>query len=82
MIRNGVLYRASAAEGELLVIYADGRFAILSAEETSAEELLADGAWQVLSFGPGLVENGELSVSARASIFSWSPTAGRTRAGG
>lgn len=68
VIRNGVLYRASAAEGELLVIYADGRFAILSAEETSAEELLADGAWQVLSFGPGLVENGEVSVSAGEEV--------------
>ena len=63
VIRNGVLYRESMTEGEILVIYADGSFAIRSAAETSAEELLADGAWQAFSFGPGLVENGEVSVS-------------------
>lgn len=64
VIRNGVLYRDSAASGqEDLVIYADGSFSVISEDEVMAQELLDAGAQQVLSFGPGLVENGEISVT-------------------
>ncbi|MBQ7473571.1 MAG: phosphodiester glycosidase family protein [Oscillospiraceae bacterium] len=63
VIRNGVLYRDSAADGEMLLIRTDGSFEILSASAASAEELLSDGAWQVLCFGPGLVEDGEIAVT-------------------
>ena len=64
VIRNGVLYRDSASSGqEDLVIYADGSFSVISEDEVMAQELLDAGAQQVLSFGPGLVENGEISVT-------------------
>ncbi|MBR1861712.1 MAG: phosphodiester glycosidase family protein [Lachnospiraceae bacterium] len=63
-IRNGVLYRATAnRDAEDLVIYSDGSFEIINESEITAEELLEKGAWQVLSFGPALVENGTVSVS-------------------
>ncbi len=63
VIRNGVLYRDTSGDSEDLVIYADGTFAIADESETTAQELLSTGAWQVLSFGPALVEDGEISVS-------------------
>ena len=63
VIRNGVLYRNSSGGGEDLVIYADGTFGIIDENEITAEELLADGAWNVLSFGPALVQNGEITVT-------------------
>lgn len=64
VLRNGVLYRSTASAGqEDLVIYEDGRFGIIAEEEVTAEELLADGAVQILSFGPALVREGLLSVS-------------------
>lgn len=64
VIRNGVLYRSTAKKGaEDLVIYADGSLAIIRESETTAQELLESGARDVLSFGPALVENGEISVS-------------------
>ncbi|MCR4669243.1 MAG: phosphodiester glycosidase family protein [Clostridia bacterium] len=64
VIRNGVLYRSKGSAGqEDLVIYEDGSAEIICEDEISAEELLQNGAWQVLSFGPGLLENGEISVS-------------------
>ena len=64
VIRNGTLYRDKAKQGnEDLVIYADGSFEIISEDEVSAQELLNKGAVQVMSFGPALVENGEISVS-------------------
>lgn len=69
VIRNGVLYRDSAAEDtEVLVIYADGSFAILPADEAEGEALLAAGAWQAFSFGPGLVEQGQVSVTASEEV--------------
>lgn len=64
VLRNGVLYRDTAASGQSdLVIYEDGNFAIINEEDVTAEELLADGAQQILSFGPALVENGTVVVS-------------------
>ena len=64
VIRNGVLYRDTAESGqEDLVIYGDGSFNIVSEDEVTAAELVEQGAVQVLSFGPSLVENGQVSVS-------------------
>jgi len=64
VLRNGVLYRNRAAYGQAdLVIYSDGSFGIINEEDVTAEELLADGARQILSFGPALVEDGNILVS-------------------
>ena len=69
VIRNGVLYRDSAAEDtEVLVIYADGGVSILDGAEADGEELLAAGAWQAFSFGPGLLEDGQISVSENDEV--------------
>lgn len=52
VLRNGVLYRASAQSGtDALVIGADGNFRIITEGETSADTLVREGAWQVLTFG-------------------------------
>lgn len=59
IIRNGVLYR-DEGEREALVLYRDGSAAIVDETTTSGDELLADDAWQTLSFGPALVEDGEI----------------------
>ena len=64
VLRNGVLYRDTASENqEDLVIYEDGSFEIINETDVTAQELLSNGAVQILSFGPGLVINGEISVT-------------------
>ena len=69
VIRGGVLYRSTAKKGaEDLVIYSDGSFGIIREAEITAQELLERGARDVLSFGPALVENGELSVSVNDEV--------------
>ena len=69
VIRGGVLYRSAAKKGaEDLVIYADGSFGIIREAEITAQELLESGAQDVLSFGPALVENGEISVSVNDEV--------------
>lgn len=68
VIRNGVLYRNTSGGGEDLVIYADGSFGIINEDDVTAEELLASGARNVLSFGPALVENGSVAVSENDEV--------------
>lgn len=64
VLRNGVLYRDTAKAGqEDLVIYRDGSFGIISEQAVSADALLAAGAQQILSFGPALVVEGQISVT-------------------
>lgn len=57
VIRNGVLYRDEGVR-EALVLYRDGTAAVVDETTTTGAQLLADGAWQTLSFGPVLVEDG------------------------
>ena len=65
VIRNGKIYRNTAdASAEDLVIYKDGSFGIINESEVTAEQLLAKGAVQTLSFGPALIENGKISVDS------------------
>lgn len=59
IIRNGVIYRDSPAR-EGLAIYSDGTMKVYDETTTTAKELLADGVYNTLSFGPALVEKGEI----------------------
>lgn len=69
VIRDGVLYRDTVREGQQdLVIYEDGTFGIISEEDVTAEELLADNAKEVLSFGPALVTDGEVAVTEEDEV--------------
>jgi len=63
VIRNGVVYRDKSDGEDVLCIYADGTMAVVDPDAVTAEELTASGVWQAFSFGPGLVENGQITVS-------------------
>ena len=69
VLRNGVIYRNTAEKGqEDLVIYEDGSFEIIVEDEITAEELLEKGAVQILSFGPALITEGEISVTENDEV--------------
>lgn len=69
VVRNGVLYRESDShDQEDLVIWADGSFEIVIEGEVTASQLVDNGAAQVLSFGPALVTEGEISVSQNEEV--------------
>ncbi|MEV5068691.1 phosphodiester glycosidase family protein [Microbacterium sp. LMI12-1-1.1] len=61
VIRNGVVFRDEPAR-DGLVFYTDGTVEIYDETTTSADELLADGAWNTLSFGPAIVADGAVVV--------------------
>lgn len=69
VIRNGVIYRDTASDGqEDLVLYQDGSLEVIQEDEITAQELLDQGAQQVLSFGPALLENSTISVSQNEEV--------------
>ncbi|MDO4547183.1 MAG: phosphodiester glycosidase family protein [Clostridia bacterium] len=82
VIRNGVLYRESAASSqEDLVIYSDGSFEIIEERDVSAQSLVEAGAAQVLSFGPSLIIDGEITVTADSEVGRASASNPRTAIG-
>ena len=69
VIRNGVLYRDTAAENqEALVIKTDGSFEIITEGKTSATSLVNNGVAHVLSFGPALIQDGKISVTTEDEV--------------
>lgn len=70
VVRNGVVYRSTSAGSSQqdLVITSDGSFYIVKEGSISAAELVNEGAQQVFSFGPGLIENGEVTVSQNTEV--------------
>lgn len=59
LIRNGVVYRDEGVRTGL-EIYLDGTMEVYDETETTADELIAAGVWNTLSFGPALLVDGEI----------------------
>ena len=64
VIRNGQIIRSSKSprrrpRPEDLAIYADGTFEIFNENDYTLDQIAAKGAWQVFSFGPGLISEGK-----------------------
>jgi exopolysaccharide biosynthesis protein len=59
VIRNGVIYRD---EGERtgLAIFTDGTMEVYDETQTTAAQLIASGVWNTWSFGPALLDDGEV----------------------
>jgi exopolysaccharide biosynthesis protein len=57
VVRNGVAYRDEGAR-DGLAFYRDGSVRVYDETTTSADELIAAGVWNALSFGPAIVEAG------------------------
>jgi exopolysaccharide biosynthesis protein len=61
VIRNGVAFRDEGAR-QGLAFYRDGTVKVYDETTTTAGQLLADGVWNTLSFGPSLLDNGEVAA--------------------
>jgi exopolysaccharide biosynthesis protein len=59
VIRNGTVFRSTGAR-EGLAFYRDGTMKLYDETAADADQLVKDGVWQTLSFGPGLVKDGRL----------------------
>jgi exopolysaccharide biosynthesis protein len=64
VLRNGVLYRSAAraaGDDEALVIDDAGNFSIINESQVSMSSLDSGSIWQILSFGPALVVDGQIA---------------------
>ena len=71
VLRNGTVYRdtaRSSGTNEDLVIDKNGDFSIISEDETSLDSLDTDEIWQILSFGPALIKDGEIAVDSSSEV--------------
>lgn len=69
VLRDGVLFRETTSRAqEDLVIWEDGSFSVITEEEITAGELLENGARQILSFGPALIRDGAICVTAEDEV--------------
>lgn len=59
VIRNGAAFRDRGAR-EGLALHRDGSLRLYDETATSAARLVADGVWQTLSFGPGILSEGRV----------------------
>ncbi|VXC08480.1 Exopolysaccharide biosynthesis protein [Arthrobacter sp. 9AX] len=61
VIRNGVVFRDEGAR-QGLAFYRDGTVKVYDETTATAEQLIADGVWNTLSFGPSLLDSGEVAA--------------------
>ena len=76
VIRNGVIYRANPTDCDVCVLYYDGTMRVMPGASFSAEEAIADGAWQAWTFGPALLDtdgNVLTAFSSTQRIISANP---------
>lgn len=84
VLRNGILYRDASAKsytGEALTIDSEGNFHIMDEGETNSQELVDENIWQGFSFGPALIENGELVVDKNSEVSQAKSSNPRTAIG-
>ncbi|MCL2772393.1 MAG: phosphodiester glycosidase family protein [Oscillospiraceae bacterium] len=75
-IRNGVLYRDKPAR-QGLALYKDGTMKAYDEKSVTADQLLADGVWNTFSFGPCILDNGEIPAGiSQAKVDSTRPIQG------
>jgi len=68
IIRNGVIYRDVPTRIGL-AFYKDGSMKIYDETQASAQQLIEDGVWNTLSFGPALIENSVINTDyGRVSV--------------
>jgi len=68
VVRGGVPYRESSMGYEALAIMADGSFRVVEEDKTSLHALVDAGAVHVFSFGPALVADGNIAVTAEDEV--------------
>ena len=70
VIRNGELLRSekTSDDQEDLVLWEDGSMSVVKEGDYTAQRLLDKGAVQVLSFGPGLIMDGTVSVTSSDEV--------------
>lgn len=74
VVRNGVLYR-DTRYADICVLYTDGVMATFADEDFDLEAESEKGLWQVWSFGPMLLDNGQAMTEFKSDVQRPNPRA-------
>ena len=85
VVRDGIAFRDKGTRTGL-AFYRDGSMKLYDERSTTADELVAGGVWNTLSFGPGLLENGQFvpgmdQVEVDTNLFNHSIQGRQPRTG-
>ena len=84
VVRNGILYRTEPRTGrmsEALTIYYDGTFEVVNEQTADCKTLFDNGAYQIMTFGPALMNKGELNVTPKTEVDAYKASNQRTGIG-
>lgn len=73
IIRNGNYYPAESRDFDVLVMYRDGTMKTLSPEEVNVESIKAESPYQVWSFGPMLLKDGQPMTEFNSDFTRMNP---------
>jgi exopolysaccharide biosynthesis protein len=73
VVRDGVMYRDKMHRSDLLVLNYDGSMQTYAPEAFDVEKIKAEGVWQVWTFGPMLLVDGQPMESFNSSVTSVNP---------
>ena len=68
VIRNGEILRSSASYRDAIVLNVDGTLSSITEYDVHINDVLDDGAWQLWSFGPVLIKNGQSVASVNDGL--------------
>jgi exopolysaccharide biosynthesis protein len=72
VVRNGVLYRDESYK-DVLVMYNDGSMATFTADTFDMNQVKATGAYQIWTFGPMLLDDGQVMSQFNSSVTPLNP---------
>lgn len=72
VVRNGVLYRETSFE-DVCIITNEGEMITLETDAFDPESIKATGAWQVWSFGPELLKDGQVKTKFNSTVTRKNP---------
>jgi hypothetical protein len=74
VVRNGIVYRKDAYK-DILVMYNDGTMETFLKGEYDIDAILAKGVWQMWTFGPQLLNDGQPMTEFNSSVTRANPRA-------
>lgn len=75
IVRNGVLYDDSDADDDICVLYSDGTMVSYYEDDFDPRAAIDKGAWQSWSFGPKLLDNGQIPSDYNTKVYTNNPRA-------
>ncbi len=73
VVRNGVLYRDETYKSDVLVMNNDGSMQTFSPEDFDIEAIKTNGAYQVWTFGPMLLKDGQAMETFNSTVNPKNP---------